>query len=64
MGEEKLEQGGKDMGVDIKVESEGGVGGEKVVSCKEMKEGDGMMIGGAREVDLSRFNGKGVMNES
>ena len=35
MAQEKLEQAAKEMGVDIKVETQGGVGAENVLTAKE-----------------------------
>ena len=37
MAQEKLEQAAKEMGVDIKVETQGGVGGENILTAKEIK---------------------------
>ena len=38
MAQEKLEQAAKEMGVDIKVETQGGVGAENILTAKEIKE--------------------------
>ena len=38
MAQEKLEQAAKDMGVDIKVETQGGVGAENVLTSKKSKK--------------------------
>lgn len=64
MAQEKLEQAAKDMGVHIKVETQGGVGAENVLTTKEIKEADGIIIAADRQVDLSRFDGKLLINES
>ncbi|MFU0769261.1 fructose-specific PTS transporter subunit EIIC [Staphylococcus pasteuri] len=64
MAQEKLEQAAKNMGVDIKVETQGGVGAENVLTAKEIKEADGIIIAADRQVDLSRFNGKRLINEN
>lgn len=64
MAQEKLEQAAKDMGVDIKVETQGGVGAENVLTSKEIKEADGIIIAADRQVDLSRFDGKLLINEN
>lgn len=64
MAQEKLEQSAKDMGVHIKVETQGGVGAENVLTTKEIKEADGIIIAADRQVDLSRFDGKLLINES
>ena len=64
MAQEKLEQAAKKMGVDIKVETQGGVGAENVLTGKEIREADGIIIAADRQVDLSRFNGKRLINEN
>lgn len=64
MAQEKLEQAAKDMGVHIKVETQGGVGAENVLTTKEIKEAEGIIIAADRQVDLSRFDGKLLINES
>ena len=40
------------MGVDIKVETQGGVGAENILTAKEIKEADGIIIAADRQVDL------------
>lgn len=64
MAQEKLEQAAQEMGVDIKVETQGGVGAENVLTSKEIREADGIIIAADRQVDLSRFDGKLIINES
>ncbi|RIL77496.1 PTS mannose transporter subunit IIABC [Staphylococcus cohnii] len=64
MAQEKLEQASQEMGVDIKVETQGGVGAENVLTSKEIREADGIIIAADRQVDLSRFDGKLIINES
>ncbi|MCD8836665.1 fructose-specific PTS transporter subunit EIIC [Mammaliicoccus sciuri] len=64
MAQEKLEQAAKEMGIDIKVETQGGVGVENVLTSKEIREADGIIIAADRQVDLSRFDGKRLINES
>src|SRR5699024_3026388 len=57
-------QAAEEMGVNIKVETQGGVGAENVLTAKEIKEADGIIIAADRQVDLSRFDGKLIINES
>lgn len=64
MAQEKLEQAAQEMGVDIKVETQGGVGAENVLTAKEIEAADGIIIAADRQVDLSRFDGKLLINES
>ena len=64
MAQEKLEQAAKEMGVEIKVETQGGVGTENALTAKEIREADGIIIAADRQVDLSRFDGKRLINEN
>ncbi|PHK49931.1 fructose-specific PTS transporter subunit EIIC [Staphylococcus edaphicus] len=64
MAQEKLEQAAQEMGIDIKVETQGGVDAENVLTSKEIREADGIIIAADRQVDLSRFDGKLLINES
>ena len=52
------------MGVEIKVETQGGVGTENKLTTEEIKEADGIIIAADRQVDLTRFDGKYLVNES
>lgn len=62
MAQEKLEQAAQDMGISIKVETQGGVGVENVLTAKDIEEADGVIIAADRQVDLSRFDGKRLVN--
>ncbi|MBI5974862.1 fructose-specific PTS transporter subunit EIIC [Staphylococcus canis] len=62
MAQEKLEQAAQEMDVSIKVETQGGVGAENILTKEEIQEADGVIIAADRQVDLSRFNGKRVVN--
>lgn len=64
MAQEKLEQAAKEMGVEIKVETQGGVGTENALTAKEIREADGIIIAADRQVNLSRFDGKRLINEN
>lgn len=64
MAQEKLEQAAKEMGVEIKVETQGGIGTENALTAKEIREADGIIIAADRQVDLSRFDGKRLINEN
>ncbi len=54
----------KEMGVDIKVETQGGVGAENVLTTQDIEEADGVIIAADKQVDLSRFVGKRLINEN
>lgn len=64
MAQEKLEQAAHELGIDIKVETQGGVGVENRLSAKDIEEADGVIIAADRQVDLSRFHGKLLINEN
>ena len=53
MAQEKLEQAAERMGVEIKVETQGGVGTENKLTTEEIKAADGIIIAADRQVDLS-----------
>ncbi|MGV3225113.1 fructose-specific PTS transporter subunit EIIC [Staphylococcus hyicus] len=48
----------------IKVETQGGVGVENQLTAKDIEEADGVIIAADRQVDLSRFHGKLLINEN
>lgn len=64
MAQEKLEQAAHELGIDIKVETQGGVGVENQLTAKDIEEADGVIIAADRQVDLSRFDGKRLVNEN
>ncbi|UXU55279.1 fructose-specific PTS transporter subunit EIIC [Staphylococcus agnetis] len=64
MAQEKLEQAAHGLGIDIKVETQGGVGVENQLTAKDIEEADGVIIAADRQVDLSRFHGKLLINEN
>ena len=64
MAQEKLEQAAHELGIDIKVETQGGVGVENQLTVKDIEEADGVIIAADRQVDLSRFHGKLLINEN
>ncbi|MDE9993584.1 fructose-specific PTS transporter subunit EIIC [Staphylococcus pseudintermedius] len=64
MAQEKLEQAAASLGIDIKVETQGGVGTENVLTAEEIAAAEGIIIAADRQVDLSRFNGKPLLKES
>ncbi len=64
MAQEKLEQAAKKLGVNIKVETQGGIGVENELTVEEIEKADGIIIASDRQVDLSRFVGKPLIRES
>ncbi|RIM07004.1 fructose-specific PTS transporter subunit EIIC [Staphylococcus chromogenes] len=64
MAQEKLEQAAQELGVDIKVETQGGVGVEHQLTAQDIQEADGVIIAADRQIDLQRFDGKLLVNEN
>ncbi|MEV8629898.1 fructose-specific PTS transporter subunit EIIC [Streptomyces sp. NPDC051079] len=61
MAAEKLAQAAEALGVEIKVETQGSIGAENVLSDNDVREADGIIIAADRDVDRSRFAGKRVL---
>ncbi|MFL0252860.1 PTS fructose transporter subunit IIC [Clostridium neuense] len=58
MAAEALQMAAQEMGVEIKVETQGSVGAENVITENDLKEADGVIIAADTNVDKSRFAGK------
>ncbi|MFI6280921.1 fructose-specific PTS transporter subunit EIIC [Streptomyces sp. NPDC050988] len=58
MAAEKLSQAAERLGVDIKVETQGSIGAENVLTDNDVRTADGVIIAADKDVDLSRFAGK------
>ncbi|SDM63099.1 PTS system, fructose-specific IIC component [Streptomyces wuyuanensis] len=61
MAAEKLVQAADALGVDMKVETQGSIGAENVLSDNDVREADGIIVAADKDVDLSRFTGKRVL---
>ncbi|WP_419666466.1 fructose-specific PTS transporter subunit EIIC [Streptomyces sp. 2-1] len=61
MAAEKLSQAAERLGVDIKVETQGSIGAENVLTDNDVRTADGVIIAADKDVDLSRFAGKRVV---
>jgi mannose PTS system EIIBCA component len=61
MAAEKLSQAAERLGVDIKVETQGSIGAENVLTDNDVRTADGIIIAADKDVDLSRFAGKRVV---
>ncbi|GEM02455.1 PTS system, fructose-specific IIC component [Halolactibacillus halophilus] len=62
MAAENLEKAAAKLGVEIKVETQGGVGAENVLTEQDIREADGVIIAADRAVDKARFVGKRLIN--
>lgn len=60
MAAEALDKAGKDMGIPIKVETNGSGGAKNVLTAEEIANCDGIIIAADKSVDTARFNGKPV----
>ncbi|WP_160691888.1 fructose-specific PTS transporter subunit EIIC [Clostridium sp. C2-6-12] len=61
MAAESLESKGKEMGVSIKVETNGSGGAKNVLTRQEIAEADCIIIAADKNVEMARFNGKKVI---
>ncbi|TYP50901.1 PTS fructose transporter subunit IIC [Thermosediminibacter litoriperuensis] len=61
MAAENLSIAAKELGIDIKVETQGSVGIENKLSEEDIKQADAVIIAAATKVDRSRFQGKPVL---
>lgn len=62
MAAEKLAQAAESRGIDMKVETQGSIGAENVLSDNDVKHADGIIVAADKDVDLSRFAGKRVLS--
>ena len=61
MAAEALEKKGKELGIAVKVETQGSGGAKNVLTADEIANCDGVIIAADKEVELSRFDGKPVL---
>lgn len=61
MAAESLEEKAKNMGVSIKVETNGSGGAKNVLTAKEIEEAECIIIAADKKVDMARFDGKKVI---
>jgi fructose PTS system EIIBC or EIIC component len=61
MAAEALEKKAQEMGISIKVETQGSGGAKNILTAAEIAECDGVIIAADKEVDLARFDGKHVL---
>lgn len=58
MAAENLQKAGEELGVDIKVETQGSVGVENPLTEQDIEEADGIIVTADKDVPLDRFAGK------
>jgi len=61
MAAEKLAQAARSLGHEIKVETQGSIGAENLLSDNDVREADAIIIAADKDVDRSRFVGKRVL---
>ncbi|MFG2895168.1 fructose-specific PTS transporter subunit EIIC [Streptomyces sp. NPDC048248] len=61
MAAEKLTQAAAALGHEIKVETQGSIGAENLLSDNDVKDADGIIIAADKDVDRTRFAGKKVL---
>ncbi|CUQ10527.1 PTS fructose transporter subunit IIC [Clostridium baratii] len=61
MAAESLEEKGKEMGVSIKVETNGSGGAKNVLTEEEIKNAECIIIAADKNVEMARFDGKKVI---
>lgn len=61
MAAESLEGKAKEMGVSIKVETDGSGGAKNVLTAKEIEEAECIIIAADKKVEMARFDGKKVI---
>lgn len=61
MAAESLESKGKEMGISIKVETNGSGGAKNVLTKEEIKNADCIIIAADKNVEMARFDGKRVI---
>ncbi|WP_030572591.1 fructose-specific PTS transporter subunit EIIC [Streptomyces aureocirculatus] len=62
MAAEKLQQAADDRGVEMKVETQGSIGAENVLTDNDVRSADGVIVAADKDVDLARFAGKRVLS--
>ncbi|MER6845636.1 fructose-specific PTS transporter subunit EIIC [Streptomyces platensis] len=61
MAAEKLTEAARSLGHEIKVETQGSIGAENLLSDNDVREADAIIIAADKDVDRSRFVGKRVL---
>ncbi|HLS09393.1 fructose-specific PTS transporter subunit EIIC [Lentibacillus sp.] len=61
MAAENLQKAADDMGVDMKVETQGSIGAENELTEKDIEEADGIIIASDKDISKERFAGKKLL---
>ncbi|HLR61605.1 MAG TPA: PTS fructose transporter subunit IIABC [Lentibacillus sp.] len=61
MAAENLQKAADDMGVDMKIETQGSIGAENELTEKDIDEADGIIIASDKDISKERFAGKKLL---
>lgn len=61
MAAEGLEDAGKELGISIKVETDGSGGAKNKLTAKEIKEAEAIIVAADKNIEMARFDGKKVL---
>lgn len=64
MAADALNKAAKEMGVKIKVETNGSVGTKNTLTSQDIKDAMGVIVAADKKVDMERFNGKQLVQTS
>mgnify|MGYP002595756489 FL=1 len=64
MAEKALKEAAKELGCEIKVETNGAIGVENALTAKDIQEADAILVACDKNVDMERFNGRPVIDVS
>ena len=64
MAEKALKEAAKELGCEIKVETNGAIGIENALTAKDIQEADAIIVACDKNVDMERFNGRPVIDVS
>ena len=64
MAEKALKEAAKELGCEIKVETNGAIGVENALTAKDIQEADAIIVACDKNVDMERFNGRRVIDVS
>lgn len=62
MAEDSLKKKAKEMGIDIKVETNGSEGIKHRLTAEDIARADGVIVAADKKVEMNRFNGKELVN--
>ena len=64
MADKALKEAAKELGCEIKVETNGAIGVENALTAKDIQEADAIIVACDKNVDMERFNGRPVIDVS